>query len=182
MISKKIILLILILLLVSCKHNINTVKFNNIITKNINIKDSTVNFENIFPFDWDKMYIFSREHFPCESDISNITGAKYNGYHNCDDRLILFIKDNKITFEVMTLYKTDDFDDEIAPFKYNFFYGTNSLFYFTKNNAKFKVQKYKDQLLLVPLIFIKKERKTTKIKTHQHYQKFTPTTVNTQGY
>ena len=156
-INKKIIFLILFPLFVSCKHNINTVEFNDTITKNINPKDSTLNFENIFPFDWDKMYIFSREHFSCEPDITEITGAQYNGYHNCDDRLILFIKGNKIVFEVMTLYKTDDFDDETAPFLYNFYYGSNTPLYFAKNNATFKVQKYKDQYLLIPLMFIKEK-------------------------
>ncbi len=151
------LLVLLLTLLNSCTNNKNVIEFNKIITNNIS-KDSIVDFNTIFPFKWEKMYIFNRDHFPCESDISKITGAKYTGYHNCDDRLILFIKDNKIIFEVVTLYESDDFDDKIAPFKYNFYYGTNSLSYFTKNNAKFKVQKYKDQLLLVPLIFINKKK------------------------
>ena len=139
------VFILFINIIVSCQNDKNATEFDRIITRNIQ-KDSTVNFAEIFPFDWDKMYVFNRDHYPeaRAKTIAKITGTGYRGGHNYNDRLILFVKDHDIVYEVINKYHSDDFDKDIAPFQYNFRTGKHIPDYFTPENAVFQLKKYRN--------------------------------------
>ena len=91
------------------------------------------------------MYVFDREHYP-EADsriVSKIAGVDYRGNKRFYvDRLILFTKGNKIVFDVLSTYKSDDFDDDYAPFRVNFYITKETLAYFTRDDSKFIINRY----------------------------------------
>ncbi len=157
--TKTLTLLVMLFIFInSCTKSKNVILFNKIITNNIS-KDSIVDFSTIFPFKWKKMYIFNRNIYreAKGDDISKIIGFHFNNNHNYDDRLIIFTQDNKVVFEVVEAYETDDFNDYLAPFKYNFFLGNKPLPFLSTSNAKFSVKKYKDGYILIPLSILNKK-------------------------
>ncbi|CAM1359477.1 conserved hypothetical protein [Tenacibaculum litoreum] len=148
---KNIILLVLITL-VSCKENKNTSEFNAIIAESYNRcnqKDNCViDMGEIFPFEWDKMYVFSMDHYP-EADakaISKITGVKYNGKRKfLENRSIIFINEGQIVYEVLTYYEPEGYIDTKHMFV-EFIYGNDFPPYFTSDNSKFKLTKFEKGL------------------------------------
>jgi hypothetical protein len=147
--KKTLISLVILVVLSSCNSDKNTEEFNTLISqeydKCLKKEDSCiVNLKDVFPFDWDKMYVFSNEHYP-ESNyksISKITGVSYSGNRKyLENRSILFIKDKKIVHEVLTYYQPEGYIDT-KPMYVGFVYGDKFPDFFLKNNSIFKVKKH----------------------------------------
>lgn len=145
---RKIVLYILIFLsFTACKENKNTDEFHQKIIVSYNKcenKDNClINFLEIFPFAWDKIYVFSNEHYPeaGANAISKVTGVKYRGKRKfLENRSVLFINKDKVVHEILTYYEPDGYIDT-KPMFVDFIYKDNFPLYFEKDNAIFKLTK-----------------------------------------
>jgi len=148
---KNLIIFLSILFIVnSCQYtNKNTYIFNKLIReyylKHSNEKKVIIDLKEVLPFEWDKLYIFNREHYPeaNSSVVSEITGVNYYGNkQSITNRLILFIKGDEIVFDVLTEYKSDDFSKNYEPLQVNFGITKEYPSFFTNKNSKFIINHY----------------------------------------
>lgn len=142
---KILIALFFLLSLITCKNSSN-IEFNEFIENKYNIcsnsENCTVNL-NSLPFQWDKLYIFSENHFPealSKEKISSILGTKYNKNIDLDDRLIVFLFKGKIVNEILTSYQKRNFIDT-EPLLVDFYLDKKIHSFFVNGNAKFIIKK-----------------------------------------
>jgi hypothetical protein len=142
-IIKNILLIFILLFFVSCSEEKNTGKFDAFIKKEYSKhteKDNIiVDLKNIFPFKWEKIYIFSNVIYP-EADapvIRKITKTNYYGNRKyLENRLILFIKGEEIIFEVLTPY---DNPEDLYTKDIMFVFKNDFKGYIDKENSLFKL-------------------------------------------
>lgn len=86
--------IIFLLLLFSCiNKEISSTYFNKAIHEYYTIKCKStpciLHFNELFEFDWDKMYLFSEDYYPeiGPKEISNKIGIKYKGKREFKDQL-----------------------------------------------------------------------------------------------
>lgn len=141
--------ILIILLFISCKYEQNTSEFNDLISsyyESCPNKDSCViDLGEVMPFDWNKMYVFSNEHYP-EADqdiIRKITHTNYSGKREyLENRSILFVKDSIVEYEVLTPYESAGFVD--TKLLYIEFFDKNILDFYEKSDSRFIIKPYKN--------------------------------------
>ena len=99
------------------------------------------NLKDCFVFEWDKLYIFNSENYPeaDKEEISKIIGIEYNNTRSNQESLLIFIKNNKIVFEIKDSYNFNN----ISPYLYVDFPNLKDR-YIVPSNSKFKISKRDD--------------------------------------
>lgn len=143
-------LIVLSIFMIGCVQDsalMNDSGFNEIIDKyceqNECIEGCLIDFNEVFTFSWDYLYIIGGEYNPGVTNkdlVSKFIGVEYSGKK--DDilgRSLIFIENKKIVFEVYSSYNDSNWDNE----EYYITFNKNVIpkKYFTKSSAIFKIEK-----------------------------------------
>ncbi|WP_300688882.1 hypothetical protein [Chryseobacterium sp.] len=143
---KNLLIVSLFLLnLISCKNS-STNEFDEFVINSFNhchtTKECTVNLTNL-PFRWDRFYIFSENHYPealTKEEISSILGIKYNKNISLNDRLIVFLLNGEIVYEIFANYNSENLIDSNR-LLVDFYLDKKAPPFFERNNAEFIIKK-----------------------------------------
>ena len=101
-----------------------------------------INLKDCFQFEWDKLYVFNNENYPeaDKEEISKIIGIKYNKARSNQESLLIFIKNNKIVFEIKDSYNFNN----SSPYLYVDFINLKDN-YITPSKSLFKIYQRSDR-------------------------------------
>lgn len=144
---RKLYTIFLLPIIFSCSEKkISDTDLNKIIDSIYNNNDSInriINFKDINKNNWDKMYILDIENnaeLENRNAVSRRLKIKYNGCKDdVLDRSILFLKDNKVSFEICSKFDETNSQDS----QYIVSFQKIKYDYLTPENAIFKIVKKK---------------------------------------
>lgn len=134
-----------LLSLITCKNSSSN-KFDEFIENKYNLcngSETCIVDLSSLPFKWDKLYIFSENHFPemlTKEGISSILETKYNKSIELHDRLMVFLFKGKVVHEILSSYKKENLIDS-KPLLVDFYLDRKIPIFFDSNNAKFIIRK-----------------------------------------